>query len=70
VVAKSGLPDNVRYRKVQKCSACKRTHYIIFSRLVQPEVIGGVAFPFAGTCPRTGLTVYLREEEESHAVEN
>jgi Zn ribbon nucleic-acid-binding protein len=64
-----GLPDHVRYRKVRKCSACGRTHYMIFIRMEQVEMVKGVECSFSGRCPNSGVTVYLRDEESHVAAD-
>jgi hypothetical protein len=55
---------DLQYRKVTKCSACGRTHWIMFRRMPHPVQIGKREYEFVGLCPRKVTEVYMQEEVE------
>ena len=64
----SAYLTGIQYRHVTTCSACGRTHWMIFHRLERPAVIGGRVYDLVGLCPRKIIEAYLREEVELDAT--
>jgi hypothetical protein len=59
------LSKDIQYRKVTKCSACGRTHRILFHRLAVPELVQAAVMTHVGVCENTSVDVYAQEQVDA-----